>query len=98
MTNKHAWWMWALQNSIYVICWTILAVVFHKWWIALFAALFVSSLETKSLHRYFRICDKCGKRSPDADDYNGAIDKAKAAGWVVRKTPDGWDDRCPDCQ
>lgn len=38
--NKNAWWAWAIKNSICVICWTALAIIFHKWWIALFAALF----------------------------------------------------------
>ncbi len=35
--NKHAWWAWAVKNSINIICWTALAMFFGKWWIALFA-------------------------------------------------------------
>ena len=45
---KHIWWAWALKNSISIICWTILAIYFNKWWIALFAALFLSSISTKN--------------------------------------------------
>lgn len=44
---KHIWWAWALKNSISIVCWTILAIYFNKWWIALFAALFLSSLSTE---------------------------------------------------
>lgn len=46
--NKHIWWAWALKNSIAIVCWTILAIYFNKWWIALFAALFLSSLSTEN--------------------------------------------------
>ena len=46
--NKHIWWAWALKNSISIVCWTILAIYFNKWWIALFAALFLSSLSTEN--------------------------------------------------
>ena len=46
--NKHIWWAWTLKNSIAIVCWTILAIYFNKWWIALFAALFLSSLSTEN--------------------------------------------------
>lgn len=39
------YWAWALKNSVVIICWTALAVFFGKWWIALFAAFFVSDLK-----------------------------------------------------
>lgn len=97
-TDRSAWWEWAVKNSVCVICWTVLAVLFNKWWIALFAGLFISSLKTTLIHKYYRICDKCGKHSPMTDDYNEAIDKAKECGWIIRKDGDKWDDRCPDCQ
>ena len=45
---KHIWWAWALKNSVAIACWTILAIYFNKWWIALFAALFLSSVSTKN--------------------------------------------------
>ena len=83
-----------VKNSICVICWTVLAVIFSKWWIALFALLFMTSYETT--HKYFRYCDKCGKRSPYANSYNEALDNAKAAGWL--HVVDGNKDYCPECQ
>jgi hypothetical protein len=45
--NTSVYWAWAIKNSICVICWTVLAVVFNKWWIALFGVLFLSDLKTK---------------------------------------------------
>lgn len=45
--NTSAYWAWAIKNSICVICWTVLAVVFNKWWIALFGALFLSDIKYK---------------------------------------------------
>ena len=46
--NNHVWWAWALKNSVAIVCWTILAICFNKWWIALFAALFLSGISTKN--------------------------------------------------
>ena len=94
--NKGAWWAWAIKNSISVICWTALAIIFNKWWIALFGLLFVSSLQTK--FGTYRICDKCGRHSPYAESFNEAIDKAKEVGWITKKVNDKWEDYCPDCQ
>lgn len=37
-----------IKNCITLICFTILAIVFNKWWIVLFSALFVVSVEKKS--------------------------------------------------
>lgn len=34
-----------LQNSVAIICFTILAIVFNKWWISLLSILFLSSVE-----------------------------------------------------
>lgn len=92
--NKSIIWAVMLKNSICVICWTALAIIFNKWWIALFGALFLTSYE--SAPKYYRICDFCGKRSPSARDYNDALDKAKAAGWV--HFVDGNKDCCPCCK
>lgn len=94
--NKSILWGWAIGNSINIICWTILAVVFNKWWVALFAMLFVTSVKT-NIGKY-RICDKCGKHSPYADNHNEALDKAKEAGWVTIKNGDKWEDYCPECK
>lgn len=92
--NKNVWWACIIYNVICVICLTILAIMFNKWWIILFEILFVSFPKTK--HEYYRICDKCGKHSEYADSYNTALDKAKAAGWI--HYVDGNKDYCPDCQ
>ena len=78
--DKHIIWVWAIKNSIVIIAWTALAIVFNKWWIALFAALFVNGLQTK--HKSYRVCDSCGKLSPYANSYNEALDRAKEAGWL----------------
>jgi len=45
MRNESMYWAWALKNSTVMVCWTVLAVYFGKWWIALFAALCFSSFE-----------------------------------------------------
>ena len=92
--DKSSLWAWAIKNSVSVICWTVLAVVFNKWWVALFGLLFMSELQTK--YKNYRVCDKCGKHSPYADNYNDALDKAKEAGWV--HCVDGDKDYCPECQ
>ena len=92
--NKDIIWAWALKNSIVILSWVILAKSFGKWWIALFALLFTSEIQTK--YKNYRICDKCGKHSPYADSYNEARDKAKEAGWS--HVADGDKDYCPDCQ
>ena len=95
--NKSAYWAWAIKNSICVICWVVLAIVFNKWWIALFAALFVSSLEaSKPVGIHYRVCDRCGIRSPYADSYNGALDKARENGWIHYVAENK--DYCPNCQ
>lgn len=95
--NKNFLWALAIKNSICVICWAVLAIVFNKWWIALFSLLFLSSLQSSlQTKKYYRFCDKCGKHSEYADSYNEALDKAKKAGWI--HVVDGNKDYCPDCQ
>lgn len=34
-----------LENAIHMVCWTILAILFDKWWIALFAVLMMSTVK-----------------------------------------------------
>jgi hypothetical protein len=79
-------------KRVIIICWVALAIVFSKWWIALFALLFMTS----TVHKYYRICDMCGKHSEYANTYNEALDKAKVAGWLHIAESDK--DYCPDCQ
>ena len=43
-----AWIAWAFKNVGIMVCWTILAIHFDKWWIALFALMFLSSLKTEN--------------------------------------------------
>ena len=92
--NKNTIWACAISNMLFVSCFTILAAAFDRWWIALFAILFLSF--PKTIHRYYRVCDGCGKRSPYANTYNEALEKAKANGWV--HYVDGNKDYCPGCQ
>jgi len=92
--DKNLYWSVAIKNSICVICWTALAIIFHKWWIALFGALFLTSIETSNKH--YRVCDGCGKRSRPTKNYNSALDLAKADGWI--HIVDGNKDYCPECK
>ena len=92
--NKSMIWAWAIKNSICVICWTMLAIVFNKWWVALFGALFLSGLQTQ--YKNYRVCDKCGKHSPYADSYNEALEKARSIGWIHNVKDNS--DYCPDCK
>ena len=94
--NKHAYWAWAIKNSTVVICWTVLAIIFNKWWIALFAGLFLSDLRTPAQDRHFRICDKCGEHSPHAETPNAALKLAKESGWEHYESTNT--DYCPKCQ
>lgn len=91
--DKNVIWAWAIKNSIAMLAWTALAIVFNKWWVALFALLFISELKTG--YKSYRVCDKCGKHSPYADSYNEALSKAIEAGWI--HVADGNRDYCPDC-
>lgn len=94
--NKNAWWAWAIKNSVCIICWTVLAIVFSKWWIAFFALLFISSLETKPVHYYYRTCDKCGKQSEYTESPEEALRKASLAGWSHYEESNK--DYCPNCK
>ena len=91
--NKTLIWAWAIKNSVTIIAWAALAIVFNKWWIALFGILFINDLETK--YKNYKVCDKCGKHSPYADSYNEALNKAKEAGWT--HYVEGNLDYCPEC-
>ena len=45
--DKNIVWAWAIKNATAIICWTILAICFDKWWLALFSALFLSDLKIR---------------------------------------------------
>lgn len=80
--NKNILWACVIQNSICIICWTALAIVFNKWWIAFFSVLFMSS---SPVQYYYRYCDNCGKHGPYANSYNEALKRPKKqVGFIVR--------------
>ena len=91
--DKATIWALMLKNIIVVLICGALAVLFDKWWIALFALRFMSYVEVR--HKSYRVCDGCGKHSPYANSYNKALDKAKEAGWI--HYVDGNRDYCPEC-
>ena len=92
--DKDILWAWVIKNSVALLAWVALAVVFNKWWIALFSILFMSGLQTK--YKSYIVCDKCGKHSLYANSYNEALDKAKESGWV--HDVENNKDYCPDCK
>ncbi len=49
MKRWGAHWAAAIDNVVNMICWTCLAIFFGKWWIALFAILFATTVKTKTL-------------------------------------------------
>lgn len=61
-----------------------------------FSLLFLCSLQTETVKKHYRICDKCGKHSEYADSYNEALDKAKKAGWAHYVEDNK--DYCPECK
>ena len=91
---KNNIWACVISNIVSLSCCTTLAVVFNKWWIILFAALFFVFPSSK--HKYYRICDGCGKHSPYTDSYNEALDKAKENGWT--HYVEGNKDYCIECK
>lgn len=44
----------AIKNSVTLICFTILAIVFSKWWIALFSIPFYCWIDDKKVNRFSR--------------------------------------------
>ena len=93
--NKNIVWAWVIKNCAAIFAWATLAVVFNEWWIALFALLFMSSLH-QTPRKYYRICDKCGRRSDYADTPEEALEKAKKSGWIHYSGMNT--DYCPDCK
>ena len=80
--SKSAWTAWAVKNSVVMLCFAALAIHFNHWWIVLFAAFFMSSLERKSPAS--RVCDGCGKTiysldwdAIDVEDRAGGMDFAE---------------------
>lgn len=46
--NKGLVWAVSIQNAVVMICFTVLAVLFHKWWIVLFSVLWIMSIKTET--------------------------------------------------
>lgn len=42
---KELWKLCVIRNSISLVCFTILAIVFNKWWLIFFSALFLTYVE-----------------------------------------------------
>ena len=92
--NKDIFWSQTIQNSCAIFAFATLAVVFDRWWIALFALLFINYFTVQ--RKYYRVCDECGKHSPYANNYNEALNLAKESGWKHYMAANT--DYCPDCQ
>lgn len=82
-----------VYNICVLITFGFIAFVFNHWWIILFSLLFITF--PKYVHKYYRICDKCGKKSASADSPKEALDKAIKSGWV--HIEEGNKDYCLDC-
>lgn len=101
LKNPNHVWMIYLYDVVAVLAFVGLAISFDKWWIALFGLLFLLTPSYRT--EYYRLCDNCGKRSPGAETYNDAIDKAVSAGWLHSAkqkvdSSDNFEDFCPECR
>lgn len=97
MIDKHLYWYVTIQNSVSIICFMILAIVFKDWRIALCSLFFITHIKYDT-NRYYKICDSCGKHSPYADSRVEATKKAEKLGWICKKNGDTEEDYCPECQ
>lgn len=101
MNNKLIYITTGIVNMIAIIGWIVLAIIFDKWWIALFATLFLASVKTSDSDRkqlYYRMCDKCGKQTDYTDSYDEALKNIIENGWISKKIDNKWYDYCPECQ
>ena len=88
------WISWALTQVIILIAFTVLSIIFQKWWIILFALLFTSYVKTEE-KTTARTCDKCGtfiyfKTDNQTKEY-------EEAGWKRMKENGVFIDVCPNC-
>ena len=82
-----------IYNILNLAIFGALALVFEKWWIILFALLFVLLPSHKIKHK--RTCDMCGKSTESYDTPEEAIKQAEKCGWIhIEKTDQ---DFCPEC-
>jgi len=84
----------AIIYAVALVCWTVLAVAFQKWWIALFALLFFPSVKEYRATK----CDGCGVQLAHESEETRYAD-LRHAGWVRELDASGrWLDLCPTCQ
>ena len=48
MSFERAMWAAAVKNMVCMICWTVLAIHFGTWWIAMFSCLTMTEVKWKS--------------------------------------------------
>ena len=85
--------IYLIYNIFNLGCFTILAIVFDKWWIIFFALLFILVPTHKVMHK--RTCDICGKSTGSYDTSQEAIKHAKECCWIHVEENDR--DFCPEC-
>lgn len=84
-----------IYNIINLICFTILAILFNKWWVVLFAVLFLMIPTAKFKGKHWRTCDGCGRWSESGETTTEAIMRAEKCGWLHMTAEDK--DFCPEC-
>lgn len=84
-----------LYNIFNLFIFGAVAIVFEKWWIILFALLFVLLPVTTAKNKKFRICDGCGRYSESGETDTEAIIRAEKCGWTHIKETNK--DFCPEC-
>lgn len=82
-----------IYNILNLAIFGALALVFEKWWIILFALLFILLPSHKTIHK--RTCDICGKSTESYDTPEEAIKQAEKRGWIHVEENDR--DFCPEC-
>lgn len=92
--DKNNYWGFIIYNIVCIICFTILAVLFNRWWVALFVLLCLNY--PKLVTKHCRVCDICGKKSTGADTPEQALSNAINDGWL--HIVDGNKDFCPICR
>lgn len=93
--DKNNFFLITILNCVITISWVVIAVIFNKWWLALFAGLFVYGYNSsENIHLYHRVCDECGKKSPNFYTKDEVIPSITKLGWVHK---DNDKDFCPEC-
>ena len=96
VTDKQLILIVFVKNCIVMICWTILAICFSKWWIALFAVLFMNGFKPSTVNSCY--CDQCGVFLPFVGTSEELRKAEYEAGWARYKINDTYKDYCPKCK